>query len=66
MTTNQPSPEQLKQLQQAHLKATRTSTAVSQARTKLDEALAQDANAQAELARAIVAVLYGPPAGDPP
>lgn len=56
---NTPTADQLKTLQAAHLKASRATVAVTQARTALDEALARDGQAQAELSNAIAAVLYG-------
>lgn len=56
---NTPTADQLKRLQTAHLKASRTGVAVSQARAALDEALARDRQADAELSSAIAVVLYG-------
>ncbi|PSK48009.1 hypothetical protein B0E38_06486 [Streptomyces sp. 111WW2] len=56
---NTPTADQLKRLQAAHLKASRATAAVTQARVALDEALARDGQAQAELSTAIAAVLYG-------
>ena len=60
MITHQPTPEQLKALQKAHLATARTEVAVAEARAKLYKANAEHAQAEVKLSRAIADVLYGP------
>ncbi|HET9381312.1 MAG TPA: hypothetical protein VFP69_10835 [Streptomyces sp.] len=60
MITHQPTREQLERLEQARLAASHTDTAVAEARAHLARALAEHAEAQATLTKAMDDVLYSP------
>ncbi|MGW6008662.1 hypothetical protein [Streptomyces sp. NPDC055210] len=60
MLTHQPTPEQLKRLQQAQIAAGQTDAAVAEARAKLSVAIAKHSEASATLSSAIQDVIYGP------
>jgi hypothetical protein len=60
MRTHKPTPEELDRLEAARLGASHTGAAVAEARANLAQAIAEDADAQTTLNRAINVVLYGP------